>query len=70
MKTELEIKQKELDKKFIDKKSFSNKLLTFSNVISSLDDSPHAKRLFRILLLDTFDSLYINEHLEITIVLK
>ena len=70
LKTELDIKQKELDKKFIDKKSFSNKLLTFSNVISSLDDSPHAKRLFRILLLDTFDSLYINEHLEITIVLK
>ena len=70
LKTELEVKQKELDTKFIDKNSFSNKLLSFNNSILTLDDSPQAKRLFRMLLLDTFDSLYINENLEITIVLK
>ena len=71
LKSELEVKQKNADSSILtDKISFINNLLSFNNSISTLDDSPHSRRLFRILLLDTFDSLYINENLEITIVLK
>lgn len=63
-------KYNELFDNYINKTSFINKILSFNNFILDLDDSPHSKRLFRMLLLDTFDSLYINENLEITIVLK
>ena len=71
LKSELEVKQKNADSSIlIDKTSFINNLLSFNNSILTLDDSPQSRRLFRILLLDTFDSLYINENLEITIILK
>lgn len=70
LRAELDIKQKNANSILIDKTSFINKILSFNNFILNLDDSPQAKRLFRMLLLDTFDSLYINENLEITIVLK
>ena len=70
LKGELDVKQKNADSVLIDKTSFANKLLSFNNLILDLDDSLQSRRLFRILLLDTFDSLYINENLEITIVLK
>lgn len=70
LKSELEVKQKNADSILIDKTSFINNLLSFNNSILTLDDSPQSKRLFRISLLDRFDSLYINENLEITIVLK
>lgn len=70
LKAELDVKQKNADSVLIDKTSFANKLLSFNNLILDLDDSLQSRRLFRILLLDTFDSLYINENLEITIVLK
>lgn len=70
LKAELDVKQKNADSVLIDKTSFANKLLSFNNLILNLDDSLQSRRLFRILLLDIFDSLYINENLEITIVLK
>lgn len=70
LKAELEVKQKNSDSILIDKNSFINTLLSFNNSILTLNDSPQAKRLLRMLLLDTFDSLYINENLEITIFLK
>ena len=70
LRAELDVKQKNANSVLINKTSFINKILSFNNFILDLDDSPHAKRLFRMLLLDTFDSLYINENLEITIVLK
>ena len=63
-------KYNELFDNYINKTSFINKILSFNNFILDLDDSLQSRRLFRILLLDTFDSLYINENLEITIVLK
>lgn len=70
LRAELDIKQKNANSVLLNKISFINKILSFNNFILCLNDSPHSKRLFRILLLDTFDSLYINENLEITIVLK
>lgn len=70
LNTELAVKQDYMDKKLIDKTRFINKLLSFQDLILNLNDTPQNKRLFRILLLDTFDSLYINEDLQITIVLK
>lgn len=70
LKAELEMKQRDYDNIPIDKNSFINILLSFNNSILTVNNSPQAKRLFRMLLLDTFDSLYINENLEITIVLK
>lgn len=70
LKAELEVKQKNSDSILVDKNLFITTIVSFNNSISTLDDTPQAKRLFRMLLLDTFDSLYINENLEITIVLK
>ena len=70
LQAELDVKQKNADNVLIDKTSFIHKILSFNNLILDIDYTPQSKRLFRILLLDTFDSLYINENLEITIVLK
>ena len=70
LNAELEIKEKNIDVQLIDKSTFTNKLLSFNNLISNYNDSPQAKRFFRMLLLDTFNSIYINENLEMTIVLK